>query len=59
MKSEELENIAKDAGQTFEEFKKSVVEHTNMKNEMINKYVDRGYTLGHATSTVIRILYIA
>lgn len=53
-----IENMAKEAGLSVDEFKKSVVEHTNMKNEMINKYVDKGYTLEQATTTVMRILYL-
>jgi len=53
-----IENLAKEAGQTVEEFKKSVQEHTDMKNEMIHKYLDKGYTLEQATRTVMRILYL-
>ena len=53
-----IENMAKSAGLSVDDFKKSVVEHTNMKNEMINKYIDKGYTLDQATTTVMRILYL-
>ena len=54
-----IENIANEAGVSVSDFKKSVQEHTDMKNRMIQRYVDEGYTLGHATSNVIRILYIS
>jgi len=53
-----LEGIAKSRGISVEEFKKQIEEERQMKEGLIQKYLDKGYTQEQAKTTALRIMYI-
>ena len=53
-----VEGIAKSRGISVEEFKKQVDEENRIKNDLIQKYLDKGYAQEQAETTAMRIMYI-
>jgi hypothetical protein len=53
-----IENMAKSRGLPVEEFKDSILEEHEIKNDLIQKYLAKGYTREQAETTALRILYI-
>jgi hypothetical protein len=53
-----IESMAKSRGLSVEEFKISIEEEIKTKNDLVQKYLDKGYTQEQAETTALRILYI-
>jgi len=53
-----IESMAKSRGLSVEEFKASILEEHEIKNDLIQKYLAKGYTREQAETTALRILYI-
>ncbi len=53
-----IESMAKSQGLSVEEFQTSIKEEFKIKNDLIQKYLDKGYTQEQAETTALRILYI-
>ena len=53
-----IESMAESRGLSVEEFKASILEEHKIKNDLIQKYLDKGYTQEQAETTALRILYI-
>jgi len=52
-----IEYMAKSAGISIEEFKARVDEELKIKDDLIKKYLDKGYTQEQAETTALRIMY--
>jgi hypothetical protein len=50
--------MAKSRGLSVEEFETSIKEELKIKKDLIQKYLDKGYTQEQAETTAFRILYI-
>ena len=53
-----IEGMAKSRGMSVEEFKVSIDEEIKIKNDLIQKYLDKGYSQEQAETTAMRIMYI-
>lgn len=53
-----IESMAKIEGLSIEEFTSRINEEIKIKNNLIKKYIDKGYTQEQAETTAFRILYI-
>jgi hypothetical protein len=53
-----IEGMAKYRGMSVEEFKVSIDEEIKIKNDLIQKYLDKGYSQEQAETTAMRIMYI-
>jgi hypothetical protein len=53
-----IESMAESKGLSVEEFKASILKEHKMKNDLIQKYLDKGYTQEQAETTALRLLYI-
>jgi hypothetical protein len=53
-----IESMAKSRGLSVEEFETSIKEELKIKKDLIQKYLDKGYTQEQAETTALRILYI-
>ena len=53
-----IESMAKSQELSVEEFKIRIKEEFKIKNDLIQKYLDKGYTQEQAETTALRILYI-
>jgi hypothetical protein len=53
-----IESMAKSRGLSVKEFKIRIKEELKIKDDLIQKYLDEGYTQEQAETTALRILYI-
>ena len=53
-----IESMSKSRGLSVEEFKASILKEHNIKNELIQEHIDKGYTQEQAEATALMILYI-
>ena len=53
-----IEGMAKSRGMSVEEFKVSIDKEIKIKNDLIQKYLDKGYSQEQAETTAMRIMYI-